>query len=248
MVYHFVAVYSDYVAGKRYGWHYRSTGKLEKGKIQLFMKKVEQIGDIKLGIHKLSTESKSWESVVKKDSFFEDVIITDKMKTFIKQITSSKELSAYDVSKFILSVFPVSHLKLQKLLYYCYSEYLIKTGKQLFSDKILAFKYGPVVEDIFHKYRHYGSSAIDYKEDEEFYIHIADIAATPSFVRMISAVDGIQATRCVTEVLGKYMKYEAFELVERTHLSGGPWSLVYEKGKNCEIKDEIIKDFHHIVH
>ncbi|GGJ11611.1 Panacea domain-containing protein [Paenibacillus hunanensis] len=248
MVYHFIAVYSNYAVGRRYGWHYASKERLEKGKIQLLMKKVEQSGgEIQLGIHKLSTNSLKWESVIEKDSFFEDIIVTENMKTFIQQITSDRKLSAYDVAKFILSVIPVSHLKLQKLLYYCYAEYMVKTGNKLFTDNIVAFKYGPVVEDVFYKYKHNGSSAIDYTEDGEFYIHGAIQAATPSFIRMISAEDGIEAARCVADVLKKYIEYSAEELVNRTHLPGGPWDLVYKPGRNCEITDEIIKNFHHIV-
>lgn len=248
MIFHFIAITSDYVQGRRIGWHYASGDKLDKDYITSFMKEVEsKCGDIQLGVHKLSTDSSSWESVVAKDSFFADIFVTPDIERFVEQISSSKDLKAYDVAKFILSIKPVSHLKLQKLLYYCYADYLIKTKRQLFIDPIVAFKYGPVVEDVFHKYRYKGSSSIDYKEDEVFFIHAFTTAAKPSFVRIISSNDGIEAAKSIIETLKKYIKCSASDLVEKTHKHGGPWSRVYSLGSNSIITDEIIKKYHHIV-
>jgi uncharacterized phage-associated protein len=248
MAFHFIAISSDYVKGQRIGWHYASEAKLDKGRIQNFMQEVEQrCGDTQLGIHKLSTDSTDFESVIEKDSFFEDVVTTKSEKYFIKQISSGKELSAYDVAKFILSIMPVSHLKLQKLLYYVYSEHLLETGKRLFKEPIVAFKYGPVIEDVFYKYRHHGSSAIDYGEDEVFFIHPAKTAITPSFARIISSEDGVFTAHCILETLLKYKEYSATSLVTKTHKKGGPWDRVYAEGMNQEITDEVIKEYHHIV-
>lgn len=175
VAFHFIAISSDYVQGGRIGWHYSSPGKLDSEYIQKFMSKVgEQCEGIQLGIHKLSTGSVDWGSVIEKDSFFEDVIITSSMDQFISQISGSKDLTAYDVSKFLLSLTPTSHLKLQKLLYYAYSEYLLKTGKRLFQEPIVAFKYGPVVEDVFHKFRHNGSPRLTTRKIKNFIFMLSD--------------------------------------------------------------------------
>ena len=47
----------------------------------------------------------------------------------------------------------LSNLKLQKLLYYAQGSYLALTGEKLFNDKILAWEHGPVIENIYKKYR-----------------------------------------------------------------------------------------------
>jgi len=248
MAFHFIAISSDYVLGRRVGWHYASEGKLDKSYIRSFMEKVEQdCGDIQFGIHKLSTESMDWESVLEKDSFFQDVIKTDNVEYFIKQITGGKELKAYDVAKFILTFTPISHLKLQKLLYYAYAEYFLATGKKLFKEPLVAFKYGPVVEDVFYKFRSNGSSSIDYIEDEVFVITAAKITATPSFLRIISSEDGLNAAKSILKVIKQYMVYDARELVRKTHEAGGPWDTVYIEGKNCVITDDLISQYHHVV-
>lgn len=248
MAFHFVAISSDYVTGQRIGWHYASETRLDKERIQNFIQEVERrCGDAQLGIHKLSTESTDFDSVIKKDSFFEDVVTTKSEECFIEQITGGKELSAYDVAKFILSIVPVSHLKLQKLLYYVYAEHLLKTGKKLFRQPIVAFKYGPVIEDIFYKYKHYGASSIDYEEDEVFFIHPAKKAITPSFARIISSEDGVFTAKCILETLAKYKDFSPTLLVSKTHKSGGPWDKVYEEGMNRGITDDLITEYHHVV-
>lgn len=247
MAYHFVAISSDYINGKRIGWHYSSKERLDKEIIQVFLRKFsDRVGDLHLGIHKLSTDSEEWESVVKKDSFFADVIITKNMDQFIDQVSSSKELTALDIAKFFLTICKVSHLKLQKMIYYAYAEYLLKTGKKLFKEPIVAFKYGPVVEDIFHEFKHHGSSPIDYVEDAEFYIPAIGFAA-PSFIRMISSEGGLTAVECALNVYSKYSELSAIEMVNMTHRKGGPWERVYTPGANCQITDELIEQYHHIV-
>lgn len=148
--------------------------------------------------------------------------------------------------KFILSIAPVTHLKLQKLLYYAYAEYLLKTGRKLFSEPLVAFKYGPVVEEVFYTQRHNGSSIIDYKEDEMFVVS-TDVSLPASVVRVIGADDGVAATDCIVEVLMRYKGHDARDLVDKTHQHGGPWDKVYVEGMNRPITDDVIKSLHHLV-
>ncbi|MDT2260634.1 hypothetical protein P7H06_15540 [Paenibacillus larvae] len=105
--------------------------------IKQFMSRVEEkYSDAQLGIHKIATDSVTWRSVVEKDSFFEDVFVTTDIEKFVRLIAEDQELKAYDVAKFILSTVQVSHLKLQKLLYYVYADFLLATGKKLFKEPI----------------------------------------------------------------------------------------------------------------
>ena len=54
----------------------------------------------------------------------------------------------------------ISNLKLQKLLYYAQGIHLALYGAPLFADKIVAWQYGPVVEDVYQKYKINGSEPI----------------------------------------------------------------------------------------
>ncbi|WP_436871302.1 Panacea domain-containing protein [Bacillus safensis] len=245
MAYHFIAIISDFSGGRRIGWHYSSEDRLDKEYISEFFETVKKkCGKVQFGIHKLSTDSTSWESVTKKDSFFGDVAVTGDITSFIEVISRDKELTAYDVAKFVLSFKPYSHLKLQKLLYYIYAEFLLKTGEKLFKDPILAFKYGPVVEDIFYKYKSHGKSIIDYQEDATIKILTDDLVVTPSFMKVVSSEYGIEAVESITKVLFEYGDYAPFRLVNMTHQEGGPWQRAYEPGQNCVITDELITQYH----
>ncbi len=248
MAFHFIAIVSDYTQGLRIGWHYSSEEKLDKNYINQFLSQVKKkCGDAKLAVHKLSTDSKSWSSVVEKDTFFKDIFITKDAEEFVSLVTKDQQLSAYDVAKFILSIHPTSHLKLQKLLYYVYTEFLLRTGEKLFKEPIVAYKYGPVIEDVFQRYKSNGSSVIDYGEDATITYSTDDVAVTPSFMKMASSEHGITALDCVLAALDKYEDFNAGQLVDRTHQPGGPWDRVYQEGKNAEVSDDLILQYHHIV-
>lgn len=243
--FHFIAIMSHYHRGTRVGWHYASSNKLDKELINHFFSKVKKkCGDVHFGIHKLSTESTAWNSVVEKDEFFADVIITEDMDTFIDYVSNDQELSAYDVAKFILTIIPSSHLKLQKLLYYCYAEFLKRTGDKLFKEPIVAYKYGPVVKSIFKQFTIHGSSIIDYGEDETFIITPEKIVATPSFIKIANSEHGFTALDCILNVLTDYGNLEPFELVKKTHQIGGPWQRVYKPGQNSVLSDDLITQYH----
>ena len=59
----------------------------------------------------------------------------------------------------------ITNLKLQKILYFAQAYYLAKIGKPLFSDAIEAWEYGPVVPDVYRKFRTKGSNPIIYEKD-----------------------------------------------------------------------------------
>ena len=50
---------------------------------------------------------------------------------------------------------PVTHLKLQKLMYFVYKKYLHDTNKPLFSEYFEVWTYGPVLPSIYHEFKHY---------------------------------------------------------------------------------------------
>lgn len=245
VAFHFVAIMSNYHRGARIGWHYSAPDKLDKELINTFFAKVKKkCGDVHFGIHKLSTDSLLWDSVTEKDDFFSDVIATKEMDTFIEYVSSDQKLSAHDVAKFLLTIIPSSHLKLQKLLYYCYAAFLERTGERLFEDPIVAYKYGPVIESVFQDFKIHGSSVIDYQEDEEFVLSTEKNAVTPSFIKIVNSEHGVVVIDCILDVLNTYGELNPFELVEKTHQEGGPWHRVYKPGENCVLTDDLITQYH----
>jgi len=47
----------------------------------------------------------------------------------------------------------ITNMKLQKLLYYAQGLYLALHDRPLFSEKIVAWTHGPVVPEVYHKYK-----------------------------------------------------------------------------------------------
>lgn len=80
---------------------------------------------------------------------------------------------AKDIAKYIISVFQtiptneiegdLTNLKLQKLLYYIQVDFLKIFNKLAFSNTIEAWKYGPVIPDVYYNYNSYGRNVITIK-------------------------------------------------------------------------------------
>ncbi|MDD6056611.1 MAG: DUF4065 domain-containing protein [Helicobacteraceae bacterium] len=120
----------------------------------------------------------------------------------------------------------ISNLKMQKLLYYAQGEFLAIFNKPLFSDKIEAWKYGPVVKSVYEKFKVYGRLAIDFKELENFK----------------SEVYNKEALDFLPFFYKKYIKFSALELVEKTH-NEPPYKQVYSEYITQEITQESLKEF-----
>ena len=81
-------------------------------------------------------------------------------------------VDAHEVADWILNEaekqgIPITHMKLQKLLYYAQAYFLGMTGKPLFHNSISAWKHGPVVPDVYHSFNKFGKSVIHCSETVE---------------------------------------------------------------------------------
>lgn len=202
---------------------------------------MQNIRDIKrddVGIHSLVTEDADWTSVVTLDSFFEDVVICSDFDEFESVLKSDSKLSAIDVAKFFLAVRPISHLQLQKLVYLAYKTYLMNYHRPLFDEKLIAYQYGPVVEEVYQKFKKYGSETITVDDRTEYILK--DIHLSQALGRMLLIKDAEKIVATLLSVIKKYGDLSAGQLVELTHSSKGPWDTVFKPHMNCEITDEVI--------
>lgn len=188
------------------------------------------------------TDSSNWESVTKKDHFFKDVEVIKDVDEFIKLINRDRVLIGLDVAKYILSKVRCTHLKLEKLVYLCYADYLCRYDKKLFIDKIYAYKYGPVIETVYEKYKVYGYNEIR-NDDKD--ISATNILELPSKSRILFAEDGIRKIGSIDKALDLYGNLTASELVDITHRKNTPWD-VSGSGQNSNrvISDIAIKKLH----
>ena len=105
---------------------------------------------------------------------------------------------------------PMSHLKLQKMIYMLYARFLAKYESSLFSNRFVAWQYGPVLTEIYDAFKKYGSSNIE------------DPRKNVDGRIMIVAEEG-QFKGCFDDLWAKYGGYSGSALVKITHEEGSAW-------------------------
>jgi uncharacterized phage-associated protein len=98
----------------------------------------------------------------------------------------------------------ISHLKLQKLLYYAQGLHLAMHGSVLFPEKIFHWKHGPVVADLYYELTKHGAEPLPVPEN-------------PDFSHFTS-----EQTDLLNEVYDVYGQFSAWKLRNMTHAEP-PW-------------------------
>ncbi|MCL2859283.1 MAG: restriction endonuclease subunit S [Oscillospiraceae bacterium] len=149
-------------------------------------------------------------------------------------------LEGIDIAKYILSKVICTHLKLEKLAYFCYAEYLVKHNAKLFSDDIYAFRYGPVVQTVNERYKSRGKE----KSDDKKELSVSQKLASSIKKRIMATEDGSNKINIIDKTIEKYGDMTASQLVDLTHNKNTPWYVSPRKKNFSKIKDEDIIKYH----
>lgn len=120
----------------------------------------------------------------------------------------------------------ITNLKLNKLLYYAQGCHLSRTGNPLFSSDIEAWQYGPVIPEIYQKYKVCGKDAIRTVDDDFDSASLDD-----------------EELETLLDVMRNYGKYTGSALVSLTHKEGTPWSDTIKSGNSVISNDKIEQYF-----
>lgn len=120
-------------------------------------------------------------------------------------------------------------MRLQKLLYYAQGWHLAATGVPLFTDRIEAWQYGPVVRSVYPKFTGYSKSIIPPSEGR-------DLQGMP-----------VRDREFVRSVWEQYKRYSATALSEMTHHES-PWltargDLPPDAPSNAEITPDSLRTY-----
>ena len=127
-------------------------------------------------------------------------------------MNSATDIARYLVQKFIDIGKPTTNLKLQKLLYYAWIDYYKKQdGDRLFNDKIMAWRLGPVIEDVYREYRVFANVKISFTKKPE------------------NEIDK-KTKKFLDEFAIKHQDDSVSTLIQKTHAEGKPWATVYKEG------------------
>ena len=215
MIKHIIILGSSYSTGKRIALDYCNDNlEYEKTINELNRLKGNQFS---IATHAILAQSEKWSDVIKTDSFFEGVKLVNDKDAFIKLLSTDKEINAIDIANYILTKLKCTHTRLEKLMYFCYADYLCKYNKKLFNDKIFAFKYGPVIESIYEKYKRSNCEIIETPFNKEYQMSVKS--------RIMISLDGIKKINSIDETLEKYKNYNTNTLIALTHKNGTPWDI-----------------------
>lgn len=159
---------------------------------------------------------------------------------FDLDVLEFREESAIDIAKNIINIYNakadelvrnydivpeyITNLKLQKLLYFVQAICLIVFDKKAFPEKILAWSYGPVVNEVYQLYKQKHAGEIN----------------SESTVKDISS--GLY--QIINEVVNCYGSIEANKLIDFTH-EEEPW---INTEINKEIDIDLIKNYYNKIY
>jgi uncharacterized phage-associated protein/DNA-binding Xre family transcriptional regulator len=137
------------------------------------------------------------------------------------QLVNKEKNLVFEVADFVLDYckkhlgedFDVSNMKLNKLLYFVYKEYLekFKNSTTLFKNDFRAWEHGPVYPAIYHKYNDFKNLPINLEK-----FNYSSLSPEQS--------------QTIETILEKYYKKSAFELRNESHDS--LWQKARDKGEN----------------
>ncbi|WP_303230505.1 Panacea domain-containing protein [Comamonas kerstersii] len=117
-------------------------------------------------------------------------------------------------------------MQLVKLTYIAHGWSLAIRGVDLFRNRIEAWKYGPVIPDLYQATKQFGRNPIPL----ELIGGENDFPVTPEDKKFLE------------EIFGAYGDLDGIKLSYLTHQAGTPWTEAYVPGLNAEITDESITE------
>ena len=136
--------------------------------------------------------------------------------------------TARDVANHFLSLAAVdedgellTHLKLQKLLYYAQGFHIAIFGRRLFPESMEAWDHGPVAPSIWHAFKALGSEPIPAPDNDG------------------AAALSEEQRDLLNDVWNTYGQFSAWKLRNMTH-EEPPWHDAFRPGRNMPITDDAL--------
>lgn len=134
----------------------------------------------------------------------------------------------------------MTNLKLQKIVYFCHAWYMVTRGKPLIRHNFEAWEFGPVLPylyQIFKAFEHQKITDRAYKLD------------VMTGQRLLAKIDLDEVEEeTLRNIVSFYSRLSASQLVDQSHIYGGPWHRVWHyKGKvnpGMKIKNNDILSFY----
>src|SRR5579863_5916425 len=113
----------------------------------------------------------------------------------------------------------LSHLALQKIVYFCHAWSLVKLKKPLIKHKFEAWEYGPVLQYLYREFKPYDRRLIDGRAEKINSLTGKKEKVTYNFDE--------ETRSLLVRVVDCYSQMDPSCLVELSHEKGGPWDKVW---------------------
>lgn len=127
---------------------------------------------------------------------------------------------------------PITHLQVQKLVYFCHAWMLGLYHEPILSHPIHAWRYGPVMPELYESLRRYGREPIR---------HPIDLDSA----RVVENEYDDRQKSIISQVLDVYGDLSGVQLSTITHAPGTPWHQVWSASKRrVIISNNLIEDYY----
>ncbi|MEX0407955.1 Panacea domain-containing protein [Aquibium sp. LZ166] len=117
----------------------------------------------------------------------------------------------------------ITHLSLQKLLYFAHGMYLVQTKSPLVSGYFEAWELGPVHPSVYRAFKGAGSVPITFRATAQ------DLLTGER--REIQKADDPAVTGLIQQLLNSYGRLSPGRLVDLSHAKKSPWAYVVDKSR-----------------
>lgn len=134
----------------------------------------------------------------------------------------------------------ITQLSLQKIVFFCHAWSLVKLGKPLVKQQFEAWEHGPVLQYLHREFKSYKDQPIVSRAQKLNPYTGEKVIAEYEF--------DAQTQDLLEQVVAFYCPLSVYQLVELTHVRGGPWDKVWHHGgrvnPGMKIDNEDIANFY----
>lgn len=136
----------------------------------------------------------------------------------------------------------LSPMKLQKLVYFAHAWHLAFYETPLIREEIQAWRFGPVVPEVYHEFKNYGNASVSRLATELSF----ENNNLSLFEPRVDQAD-IKTHELIKEIWRVYGQFSPVQLSNLTHVEDSPWSVIAatygaQLPRNIDIPNDLIKE------
>lgn len=130
-----------------------------------------------------------------------------------------REVANYVLDYADVNGITVTNLGLQKIIYFCHVWFLVSTNKPLIKQNFEAWEFGPVLPYLYRFFKEYGDQKITTRATK------TDHKTGNKVIARINMDEGEESL--LKSIVSFYSRLSVNQLVEQSHIPGGPWHKVW---------------------